>query len=96
MKVKEFKDIIAWLSDPDNNVINGSLERALYFAKHEMGMTDDAIYNNVTPTGMTLYEEWAERYASYTNLINWARKHCFHKYDGAYYMSKHSIFGWSN
>lgn len=95
MKVKEFKDIIAWLSDPDNDVINGSLERALYFAKHEMGMTDDAIYNNVTPLGMTLYEEWSERYASYTNLVNWARKHCFHKYDGAYYMSKHSIFGWS-
>jgi hypothetical protein len=95
LKVKEFKDIIAWLSDPDNDVINGSLERALYVAKNYMGMTDDAIYNNVTPLGMTLYEEWAERYASYTNLINWARKHCFHKYDGAYYMSKHSIFGWS-
>ena len=96
MKVKEFKDIIAWLSDPDNDIINGSLERALYVAKHEMGMTDDAIYKNVTPLGMTLYEEWAERYASYTNLVNWARKHHFHKYDNAYYMSKHPIFGWSN
>ena len=96
MKVKEFKDIIAWLSDPNNKVMYGSLENAIHFAKTELNMTDDAIYNNVTPSGMTLYEEWAERYASYTNLINWARKHCKNKYDGAYYMSKHSIFGWSN
>lgn len=96
MKVKEFKDIIAWLSDPDNKVMYSSLENAIHFAKTELNMTDDAIYNNVTPSGMTLYEEWAERYASYTNLINWARKHCKNKYDGAYYMSKHSIFGWSN
>lgn len=94
MKIKELKDIVAYLEEDGLNLLQGSAEKAITFAKEELGFSDEALYKIVTPSGMTLAEEWQQRWSSYTNLINWIKLNCENDYQGKYYASYHPIFGW--
>lgn len=93
MKVKELKDIIAYLETTDElqKTINTVVERAL-----ANGWTQDTIFKIKMPNGLTPYQEWKDKYSNYTNLIMNLRKYQKNKYEGMYYMSKHSIFAWRN
>jgi len=76
MKIKDLKNIIAYMEIYDIDM-DKMLNDRVADAKALGGLSDADIYERHTTNvgggknGMTLYEEWEERYRNYTNLINW-------------------------
>lgn len=93
MKVKELKDIIAYLEDGGRKTLEGSVEKFIKDSK-SFGFDDEYIFNTQQSNGMTPHEEWQERYSSYTNLLNYVRERHASEYKHAYQNSYHPIHGW--
>ncbi len=93
MKVKELKDIIAYLEDGGRKTLEGSVEKFIEVSK-SYGFNDEFIFERQQDNGMTPHEEWQERYSSYTNLLNYVRERHASEYKHAYQNSYHPIHGW--
>lgn len=83
MKVKDLKNIIAYMQLNDWDM-DRDVDTIVADAKASGGLTDEDIYERKGKNGMTLYEEWEERYRNYTNLINWMYKNKFEAIYGCY------------
>ena len=83
MKVKDLKNIIAYMQLRDWEM-DRDVDDMVANAKAQGWFTDEDIYERKGKNGMTLYEEWEERYRNYTNLINWIYKNKFEAIYGCY------------
>ena len=82
MKIKELKDIIVYLENEGKSNLTTTVEKAVEESLSK-GVHTDYIYKPM-PNGMTLYEEWADKYSNYTNLIMNLSKYCKNRYTGMY------------
>ena len=82
MKVKELKDIITYLNTEGKEQLSTKVDELVEKVLNK-GVHTDFVYKPM-PNGMTLYEEWADKYSNYTNLIMNLSKYCKNRYTGMY------------